>query len=105
MKLYVIDKNTKTKTYLRVTAPDRTALRNALGNNVFVLNGKPYSVSDVVAEPSADGAAVGGLLGGVIGAAGGAPGVVIGGLLGAFIGKDQTDKEKLQATAFNGSRA
>lgn len=105
MKLYVIDKNTQTKTYLRVTAPNRIALRSALGKSSFVLNGNPYTVRDVLAEPSTDSAAVGGLLGGVIGAAGGAPGVIIGGLLGALIGKDQADKEQLQATAFNGSRA
>lgn len=103
MKLYVIDRNTRAKRYLNVTAPDRASLRKAMGKSSFVLHGTPYLVADVLAEPSTDSTAVGGLLGGVIGAAGGAPGVIIGGILGALIGKDQTEKEQLQVTAFNGS--
>ncbi|MBA3022719.1 MAG: hypothetical protein KKB48_09665 [Gammaproteobacteria bacterium] len=105
MKLYVIDKHTNTKTYLRVSAADRATLRGVLGNQYFVINGNQYSVSDVQAEPSTDSTAVGGLLGGVIGAAGGAPGVVIGGILGALIGQGQTEKEQREASSFNGSRA
>jgi hypothetical protein len=105
MKLYVIDKRTKTKTYLRVAAPDRVTLRNMLGNQFFEIAGNHYSVAEVIAEPSTDSTAVGGLLGGVIGAAGGAPGVIFGGILGAIIGKGQTEKEQREAAAFNGSQA
>lgn len=103
MKLFIIDKNSRKKTYLRVTAPNRRELTKALRTATFVVGKNTYTVNEVTAEPSADSAAVGGLLGGVIGAAGGAPGVIIGGLLGAAIGQNQTQKEVKDAAVFNGS--
>lgn len=105
MKLYVLDKRTKNKTYLRLSAPDRATLRNVIGNQFFVIDGNHYSIAEVVAEPSTDSTAVGGLLGGVIGAIGGAPGVLLGGIIGAIIGQGQTEKEQQEAASFNGSRA
>lgn len=105
MKLYIFDKRTKQKSYLRVVAPDRKELSRILGASMFVMDGSYYSVNEVHAEPSTDSTAVGGFLGGLIGVLGGAPGVIIGGMLGAIIGQNQTEKEKKEAELFNGSVA
>lgn len=105
MKLYIIDKRTKEKAFLRVIAPNKAELSKTIGGRVFFVNGNAYSVDEVKAEPTTDSAAVGGLLGGFIGAAGGAGGVVLGGLLGALIGQTQADKDQKEAERFNGSRA
>lgn len=104
MKLYVLDKRTNQKTYLRVVAPDRIQLSRILGAPRFLIGKNIYTVYDVSAEPSSDSTAVGGFLGGLIGAVGGAPGVFIGGLLGVLIGQNQTNKENKEAEIFNGSR-
>lgn len=101
MKLYVIDKGTGLKKYLRQIAPNRQALARELGSSYFVIDRIHYSVNDVSAEASSDSTAIGGVLGGIVGALGGAAGVVVGGLLGAAIGQKQAEKEKKDAETFN----
>jgi outer membrane lipoprotein SlyB len=105
MKLYIVDKITKEKTYLQLVAPDKTEFSKKIGGQVFFVNGNTYSVNDVTAEPTTDSAAVGGLLGGFVGSVGGAGGVILGGLLGAIIGQSQGDKDQKEAERFNGSNA
>ena len=101
MKLYVVDKNTNQKRYLREIAPNRQTLSRILGSSYFTLDGIGYSVDEVIAEAGTDSTAIGGILGGIIGAIGGAPGVVFGGLLGAAIGKKQEDDDIKAAETFN----
>ena len=103
MKLYIVDKSTKEKTYLQLVAPDKTEFSKKIGGTAFFFNGNTYSVNEVQAEPTTDSTAVGGLLGGFVGSVAGAGGVVLGGLLGAIIGKSQADKEQKEAERFNGS--
>ncbi len=105
MKLYVLDKRSNGKVFLRTVAPNRQALAQKLGAKAFKANGITYYVSDVVAEKGSDNTALGMLVGGVIGALGGGPGVAAGGVIGALLGKEQDKKEEAEVAQFNGSIA
>jgi len=105
LKLYVLDKNSNGKVFLRTAAPNRQALAQKLGANVFKANGITYYVSDVIAEKGSDNTALGMLVGGVIGVLGGGPGVAAGGVIGALLGKEQDKKEEAEVDQFNRSIA
>lgn len=103
MKLYVKDKNSHAKVYIRASAPDRKELVKKLGGVAFVANGNRYLVHEVSAEKSTDNTGIGMLVGGIIGTLGGAGGLVAGGALGALFGKEQDKKEAIEADIFNRS--
>jgi hypothetical protein len=105
LKLYVLNKGSSGKVFLRTVAPSRQALAQKLGGKVFKANGVTYYVSDVVAEKGSDNTGLGMLVGGVIGALGGGAGVAAGSVIGALLGKEQDKKEEIEVTQFNRSIA
>ena len=103
MRLYVKDPETRARVHLQIVARNRQELVAALGDNTFEVQGKKYSVDEVMAESSSDNTAISALIGGVIGMIGGGAGIAVGGLLGGIIGKSQAEKENAEAEAFNRS--
>ncbi|OUS72775.1 hypothetical protein B5G52_06160 [Pseudoalteromonas sp. A601] len=103
MKLYVLDKSSNEKTYLKQSASSKEELANLLGAKRFRLDDKIYSVNEVIAE--ADENTAGAMAaGGVIGVVGGVPGVIIGGLIGALLGNSSDNEDKLKTEKFNRSQ-
>lgn len=100
MKLYVQDKISGEKTYLKQNASSRQELLRKIGTQRFKIGGKIYSVEDVKAE-SNDNIASAMAAGGVIGVIGGVPGVVLGGIIGALLGKNTDEEDRKKANFFN----
>lgn len=105
MKLFVLNKSSNSKLFLRAVAPNRGALARKFGGLAFRAEGATYHVNEVQAEKGSDNTTIGMLVGGVIGALGGGPGVAAGGLIGAILGKEQDKKEESEVTEFNRSQA
>lgn len=105
MKLYVLNKGSNGKVFLRAVAPNRQVLAQKLGGKVFKANGVTYYVNDVLAEKGSDNTSLGMLVGGVIGALAGGAGVAAGGVIGALLGKEQDKKEDAEVAQFNRSTA
>ncbi|MBV1930029.1 MAG: hypothetical protein KUG81_11020 [Gammaproteobacteria bacterium] len=100
MKLYVLDKSSNEKTYLKQSANSKLELANLLGAKRFQLENQIYSVNEVVAEANENTAGAM-AAGGVIGVVGGVPGVIIGGLIGALLGNNSDSDDKIKAEKFN----
>ncbi len=108
MKLYVISKVTKSKTYLNVTADTRQGLRYRFGGDWFhIYDGYNYHVLEVYAE-SADTAvpntAAGAVIGGLVGLLAGPLGLIVGAGLGGAIGNSSDTSEAQRVKTFNSSR-
>lgn len=103
MKLYVLDKTSNEKTYLKQSAKSKRELANLLGAERFRLDNQVYSVNEVIAEAN-DNTAGAMAAGGVIGVVGGVPGVIIGGLIGALLGNSSDNEDKRKTEEFNRSR-
>ncbi|MEG3755506.1 hypothetical protein [Psychromonas arctica] len=102
MKLYVRNRTTGQKTYLKQSAISRRELANQLGTKRFQVDKQIFSVNEVKAEnnsntPSAMAA------GGFVGVVGGVPGVIIGSLIGALLGKSTDSEDKVKSEKFNRS--
>lgn len=102
MKLYVKNKFTGQKTYLKQSASSRKELVERIGSPRFKFDNQVFSVSEVQAE-SSDNTATAMAAGGVLGVVGGVPGVVIGGLIGALLGKSSDEEDKEKTEKFNRS--
>lgn len=105
MKLYVKDPNSGEKIYLDKNAATRRDLALQLGSRAFNVNGRYFSVDQVLAEKSTDSTALGMVIGGALGLIGGTPGVLIGGALGGALGNSGDSEEKRKVDVFNGSEA
>jgi hypothetical protein len=103
MRLYVENPETKEHVHLQVFAKTRRDLVTALGSKYFVVQGRPYNVNEVKAEPRSDNAVVSALIGGLIGVIGGGVGLVAGSAIGAAIGSLQNEKERAEVDGFNRS--
>ena len=107
MKLYVISKVTKQKTYIDVTVNTRQDLRNRFHGNWFTINdGYNYNLSEVYAEPETEitNTAAGAVIGGLVGLLGGPLGLLIGAGLGGVVGNSSDTSEAQRARIFNSSR-
>lgn len=102
MKLYVQNKASGARTYLKQNANSRQQLASQLGSERFKVKNQTYSVNDVRAEQN-DNTANAMAAGGVIGIAGGVPGVIIGGIIGALLGKSTDDEDNKKVEKFNRS--
>lgn len=105
MRLFVRNKLSGEKTYLRATARSRSELAHVIGGQLFSVNGHWYTIWDVEAEAGFEGTAVGAVVGGLIGAILGGGGVIAGGLLGGIIGRSKQEQEKMAVEVFNRSFA
>jgi len=103
MKLYVRSVN-GAKIYLREIAPNRKMLAKRIGGKRFVVNGKSYTVEEVLAEPDNSGTGTGMVVGGLIGLLGGPLTAIAGGTIGGLIGNTNDGKEKEIVNRFNTSR-
>tara|TARA_B110000240_G_C13253298_1_gene348425 strand:- start:170 stop:529 length:360 start_codon:yes stop_codon:yes gene_type:complete len=103
MKLYVKDPSTGEKIFLDRISATRHELTLQLGSTAFNVNGRYFSVDDVLAEKSSDSTALGMVVGGLIGLLGGAPGVLIGGAIGGALGNSGDSEEQKKVDLFNGS--
>jgi hypothetical protein len=101
MRLYVRN-SLNEKIVLDVLAPSRDQLANKIGADFFV-KGEPYSVNDVLAEPSGNDTAGGAIVGGLIGLLGGGAGVIVGGFIGGLLGNKSDNNEKIKIINFNES--
>ena len=52
MRLYVLDKETNKKIYIRKQSLDREELRDKIGSNIFEVLDKTYHINDVILESS-----------------------------------------------------
>jgi len=104
MKLFVIDKQTKEKKYLGVSASSRGELFTILGSPSFVLESKVYHVNEVLAEMEDSNTTAGVIIGGLIGILGGPIGIITGATIGGMIGNSNDSTEKEKISAFNSSR-
>jgi hypothetical protein len=105
MKLYVINPENGGKTYLNRSCSTRRELAIQLGGNAFNVDGKYYSVNDVLAEKSSDSTAIGLVIGGALGLIGGTPGVLLGSAIGGALGNGNDSEEKKKVEIFNRSGA
>lgn len=105
MKLFVKDPDSGEKIYLDRNSATRRELSIQIGSNAFNVNGKYFSVNDVLAEKSSDSTALGMVIGGALGLIGGTPGVLIGSAIGGALGNSGDAEEKRRVDLFNGSVA
>jgi len=103
MKLYVQNRATGEKTYLKQSAVSRRELATQLGSKRFQIDKQIFSVNEVKAENNSNTAGAM-AAGGVVGVVGGVPGVIIGGLIGALLGKSTDSEDKVKSDKFNRSQ-
>jgi hypothetical protein len=103
MKLYVKDANGN-KIYIRHIARSRPILAGKLGARTFSVNGRRYTVNDVVAENDGTKTTAGAVIGGLFGLLFGPVGVISGGTIGGLIGSTNDVNDENQAKEFNNSR-
>ncbi|MCT4636577.1 MAG: hypothetical protein N4A72_02620 [Bacteroidales bacterium] len=103
MRLFVRNINGE-KVVLDISASTRKQLASKIGFKFYV-KGEPYTVDDVVAEPSSNDTAGGAVIGGLLGLLGGGVGVLIGGVAGGLIGGIRDEDEKKSINHFNNSIA
>lgn len=103
MKLYIKDPNGN-RIYIRHIAPSRPVLAQKLGARDFSLQGRRYTVNDVIAENDGTKTTAGAVIGGILGLIFGPVGVIGGGAIGGLIGNTSDTNEENQANEFNKSR-
>ena len=102
MKLYVLNKASGEKVFLKQSATSRQELAQMLGSARFQIDNQVFSINEVKAE-SSENTAGAMAAGGVVGAVAGVPGVILGGLVGALLGKSSDEEDKSKAEKFNRS--
>jgi len=102
MKLYV--KNGEGKVYLREVAPSRQLLARKIGGSRFLVNGRRYSVNEVVAESGRTGASTGLVIGGLLGILVSPVAAIAAGTIGGLIGNSNDSQEEEIVNNFNSSR-
>lgn len=103
MRFFVIDHRGQ-KIPIKVSATSRLNLQQKYRNGKFAINGRLYSINDVIAESDENSAITGAVVGGILGAVAGAAGVGIGAALGGLLGKAQEESSKRDADKFNSER-
>lgn len=102
MKLYVKDKDTGNKIYLRSIAPTRNKLSRKIGIK-FYLRGNKYSIDDVFAETGVNSTTAGAIIGSLVGILGGPIGMIVSGSAGTVIGYIKDKDERTKMDVFNDS--
>lgn len=102
MRLYVLNRITNEKIYLKVEASTRPHLAKIIGKT-FGVNGHKYSVNDVYAETGSSSTAAGAVVGGLLGILGGPIGILVAGGLGTIVGSGFDSDDKKKVRVFNNS--
>lgn len=102
MQLYVNDKTTNEKIYIKNLAPTRKALSNAIASNYIIVNNQKFSINDIKAEASVN-SNVTTVIGGTVGLLGGFWGAVAGATLGNLYGKNELEEDNKKVHSFNES--
>lgn len=106
MKLYVISKATRQKSYINVIANVRNDLRIRFNGEWFTIHdGFNYHINEVFAEPETEIAntAAGAVIGGLVGLLAGPVGLLVGAGLGGVLGNSSDNSEVRRANVFNNS--
>lgn len=100
MYLYVLNKQSNKKTYLKPKAGSKRDFANMLGSEQFLLKEQVYSVADIVAQHR-DNMYIGAAIGGIVGIIAGIPGIVIGSIVGAMVDKNKDVEDRMKTQRFN----